>query len=225
QGGPMKLHVGMGLLACCLATAAATTAAAQTVGTCTTPLFGVGPINPVHGFPEYYQDSTGLALQPCLDFVCDPALALPDPNAPLSCPDNFPDELFYSRVINTMNVGAMKVTYVAALEGAFANGAVVAGDQVVFARIRCRIVGATPGGTYTFTHPYGVDVVQADGLGLVNFTEDVGIVPIGLLPTAFNLALGGRVGPFLTAVAPPPPPGLVGNPAGDQTVTGSACGQ
>ena len=60
---------------------------------------------------------------------------------------------------------------------------------MVFARIRCRIVGATPGGTYTFTHPYGVDVVQADGLGLVNFTEDVGIVPIGVLPTAFNLAL------------------------------------
>ena len=217
----MKLYVGISLLACFLATAAATTAAAQ----CTTPLFGVGPVNPVHGFPEYYQDSTGLALQPCLDVACDPAFALPNPNAPLSFPDNFPDEILYSRAISTMTVGPMKVTYVAALEGAFANGAPVPGDQVVFARIRCRIVGATPGGTYTFTHPYGVDVVQADGLGLVFFTEDVGIVPIGLLPTAFNLALGGRVGPFLTAVAPAPPPGLVGNPAADQTVTGSACGQ
>ena len=53
KGGPMKLHVGMSLLACFLATAAATTAAAQ-VGACTTPLFGVGPVNPVHGFPDYY---------------------------------------------------------------------------------------------------------------------------------------------------------------------------
>src|SRR2546422_128852 len=58
----------------------------------------------------------------------------------------------------------------------------------------------------------------------VNFPQDVGLVPIGLLPTAFSLSLNGRVGPFLTAVAPPPPAGLVGNPAAPQTVTGSACG-
>src|SRR5437879_11155320 len=67
-----------------------------------------------------------------------------------------------------MTVGTMKVIYVAALEGSFANGAVVAGDQVVFARLRFRILGATPNATYTFTHPYGVDVVQADGVGFVN---------------------------------------------------------
>jgi len=192
---------------------------------CTTPLFGLGPVDPVHGFPQYYQDSTGLALQPCLDLVCDPALPVPDPTLPVSFPNNFPDEFFYSRVINTMTVGTMKVIYVAALEGSFANGVVVAGDQVVFARLRFRILGATPNATYTFTHPYGVDVVQADGVGFVNSTTDVGIVPIGLLPTAFQLAIGGRVGPFMTAVTPPPPAGLVGNPAADQTVTGSACNQ
>jgi len=200
-------------------------APAHAVLPCTTPLFGLGPVDPVHGFPQYYQDSTGLALQPCLDLVCDPALPVPDPTLPVSFPNNFPDEFFYSRVINTMTVGAMKVTYVAALEGSFANGVVVAGDQVVFARLRFRILGATPNATYTFTHPYGVDVVQADGVGFVNSTTDVGIVPIGLLPTAFQLAIGGRVGPFMTAVAPPPPAGLVGNPAVDQTVTGSACNQ
>ena len=200
-------------------------APAHAVLPCTTPLFGLGPVDPVHGFPQYYQDSTGLALQPCLDLVCDPALPVPDPTLPVSFPNNFPDEFFYSRVINTMTVGAMKVTYVAALEGSFANGVVVAGDQVVFARLRFRILGATPNATYTFTHPYGVDVVQADGVGFVNSTTDVGIVPIGLLPTAFQLAIGGRVGPFMTAVAPPPPAGLVGNPAADQTVTGSACNQ
>src|SRR5437667_6487090 len=177
-------------------------APAHVVLPCTTPLFGLAPLDPVHGFPQYYQDSTGLALQPCLDLVCDPALPVPDPTLPVSFPNNFPDEFFYSRVINTMTVGTMKVLYVAALEGSFANGAVVAGDQVVFARLRFRILGATPNAMYTFTHPYGVDVVQADGVGFVNSTTDVGIVPIGLLPTAFQLAIGGRVGPFMTALAP-----------------------
>src|SRR2546426_8056671 len=36
------------------------------------PLAEFGPVDPVHGFPEYYQDSNGLALQVCLDFVCNP---------------------------------------------------------------------------------------------------------------------------------------------------------
>jgi len=144
-----------------------------------------------------------------------------------SFPDNFPDEFFYSRVINTFNVGAMKILYVAALEGSFANGVVVNGDQVVFARIRFRILGATPNANYTFTHPYGVDVIQADGTGFVNSTVDVGLVPIGLLPTAFQLALGGRVGPFIRFLAGPvpPPANTIGQPAADQTVTGSACNQ
>src|SRR5439155_1385572 len=70
-----------------------------------------------------------------------------------------------------------------------------------------------------------VDPVHADGVGFVHSTLAVGIGPVGLLPTAFHLAIGGRVGPFMTAVAPPPPAGLVGNPAANQTVTGSACNQ
>src|SRR5206468_1285028 len=53
-------------------------------------------------------------------------------------------------------------------------------------------------------------------------------IPAG--PAGPALAFGtplttGRVGPFLTALAPPPPPGFVGNPAAPQTVTGSPCGQ
>jgi len=76
---------------------------------CTTPLFGFGPVDPVHGFPQYYQDSTGLALQPCLDAVCGGAgFVLPNPNLPLSFPDNFPVELFYSRAIAKMAVGMQR---------------------------------------------------------------------------------------------------------------------
>ena len=205
------------------------TAAAITTATCFTPLFGVGPVNPVHGFPDYYQDSTGLALQSCLDAVCGGAgFALPNPNLPLSFPDNFPVEIFYSRAIVKMTVGPMLATYVAALEGSFANGVqAVPGDQVVFSRIRVKILGAAPGGTYTVTHPYGVEVLQADSLGTVNFTQDSPRIPVGAAgpAAAFTPPItAGRVGPFLTALAPAPLPGLVGSPAANQTVIGSTCG-
>jgi hypothetical protein len=77
--------------------------AAAHAQSCAVPLLQFGPVNPSHGFPDYYQDSTLLGLQPCLDFVCDPALGVPDPNKPVSFPDNFPNEFFYQRAIATMN--------------------------------------------------------------------------------------------------------------------------
>ena len=89
---------------------------------CAAPLAKFGPVNPVHGFPDYYQDSMGLALKPCLDAVCGGGgFALPDPSLPLSFP-NFPVEIFYSRAIGKLTVGTISATYVAALEGSFANG-------------------------------------------------------------------------------------------------------
>src|SRR5436309_6034185 len=227
EGASMRTRLviaGM-LITSCLAMAAH--AAAPT--TCFTPLFGFGPVDPVNGFPQYYQDSNGLALQACLDLVCDPALAVPDPTKPVSFPDNFPLDLFYSRAISTITVGTIKAVLNDQFEGSFANGSlVIPGDQVVFGRVRVRILGGTPGGTYTITHPYGVEVLQADAVGTVNFTQDSTRIP--LVPGGPALAFGtplatGRIGPFLTAVAPPPPAGFVGNPAAPQTVTGSPCGQ
>src|SRR5438552_2154911 len=219
----------LGIATVLLHLAAPTLAHAAAPTTCFTPLFGFGPVNPAHGFPEYYQDSNGLALQACLDLACDPALGIPDPTRPVSFPDNFPVEFFYSRAISTITVGTIKAVLNDQFEGSFANGAVaLPGDQVVFGRVRVRIFGGTPGGTYTVTHPYGVEVLQADAVGTVNFTQDSARIPAG--PAGPALAFGtplttGRVGPFLTALAPPPPPGFVGNPAAPQTVTGSPCGQ
>src|SRR5438445_3439138 len=155
------------------------TAHAAAPTTCFTPLFGFGPVDPVNGFPQYYQDSNGLALQPCLDLACDPALSVPDPTKPVSFPDNFPVELFYSRVISTITVGTIKAVLNDQFEGSFANGSVVIpGDQVVFGRVRVRILGGAPGGTYTVTHPYGVEVLQADAVGTVNFTQDSVRIPV-----------------------------------------------
>src|SRR5437764_3525693 len=59
---------------------------------CTVPLAGLGPIDPANGFPMYYQDSTALALAPCLDAVCGgPAFlgTLPNPALPVSFPNTF----------------------------------------------------------------------------------------------------------------------------------------
>src|SRR5215510_10183223 len=74
-------------------------------GICTVPLRAVGPTSPVHGFPEYYLDSNGLALAPCLDLACDPALVLPDPTRPAAFPGNFPDEFFYFRALADLASG------------------------------------------------------------------------------------------------------------------------
>src|SRR5262249_45950166 len=113
---------------------------------------------------------------------------------------------------------------VLALEGSFINAPTVAnGDQVVFTRVRVRATGVVPGATYTITHPWGVETLIANGVPprLINFTRDTGFVPL-----QFGLALNGAAARFLTyASGPvPPPPGMVGNPAANQSVTGSPCG-
>ena len=93
--------------------------------------------------------------------------------------------------------GGGKVLAQFALEGAFANGGVVAGDQMTFARIRFKIDKGLHGDTnYKITHPYGVDVLKSgpDPASTPNLfvTRDVGATA-----GPFSAALGGRVGPFL----------------------------
>ncbi len=131
---------------------------------CVVPLVGVGPVDPANGFPKYYQDSTLLGLAPCLDFVCNPALAVPNPAAPISFPGNFPVEVFYQRAISSMT-GPNGETFLLhlALEGSFLNGTTpLAGDQIVFTRVRVRATGVAPGATYTVTHPFGVETIIAN---------------------------------------------------------------
>ena len=57
-----------------------------------------GPVNSEYGFPSWYEDSNKLRLEPCLDGD-DPLCGflpgdIPNPDAPISFPDNFPDEFF-----------------------------------------------------------------------------------------------------------------------------------
>src|SRR5213593_3946793 len=190
------------LLLCCLL---APQALAQS---CTTPLVEVGPLGAANGFPQYYVDATRLALEPCLDPVgfCPP-LNLPDPTAPVVFPDNFPTALFYWLADARLTLpGGGRARLTLAVEGGFVHGVVVPGDQLAFGRMRVRADGLVAGATYTFTHPYGVDVLQADGAGRVDVSNTVGT-------PGFAGPLGSRVGPFLVwdASSPAPPPGFDGN--------------
>jgi hypothetical protein len=188
----------------------------------------VGPVSGENGFPVWYKDSAGLRLEGCLDGA-DPLCGflpgdIPDPTKPVSFPDNFPQEFFYQLASNVQDIagGAGRATTTLALEGAFANGPVKAGDQVTFARIRFFYSGLTPGATYRITHPFGIDEEVAGTDGQIRFTED-----IGLSPGVFTGALDGRLGPFLRwdpNVAPAAPAGYVGDPNLDHQVTGSPFG-
>jgi hypothetical protein len=186
-------------------------------------LSAVGPIDPSHGFPSWYQDGNGLTLEICLDPL-DP-LCLPmddvDPDQPVSFPSNFPHEAFWWAADSSVSFPAGgSVSLVLAMEAAFANDVPQAGDRISFARVRIRGQGL-PLGKYRITHPYGqqtFDVTTLDGRQ-INFTDDVGIEP-----EVFTGALNGAIGPFLVwdpAVAPAAPAGYVGDPNTPHRVVGS----
>ena len=218
----------LAVLATVVALVAAPLAAqALTIDGTKTHLKAVGPVSGDNGFPTWYEDITGQRLEPCLD-PNDPfcgLLPIPDATQPVSFPDNFPQEFFYMLAGSGLALPASAgmplggtATMTLALEGAFATGPVVAGDQMVFARVRIKITGVLPGTTYTIHHPYGTDTHTADDLGRYFFTED-----IGLTPGIFTGALGGRIGPFLKwdTAAPAAPAGYLGDPNVTHTVTGS----
>jgi hypothetical protein len=181
----------------------------------------VGPLAE-HGFPSWYRDSSNVRLEACVtleDALCPaPADAVPDPEAPISFPDNFPDEFFYQLAGATVTLtNGVRATVGLDLEGAFANGDPAPGDQMVFGRVRIRF-DAPAGERYRITHPYGIDDIVATDRG-INMTEDTGAVA-----GAFGQALNSRIGPFLKwdpLVAPAAPAGYIGNPGVDHKVVGS----
>lgn len=171
-------------------------------------LVRVGPVDRNNGFPAWYQDSTGLALDACLpnaqELADGSCLVTPDqlsnPASAIIFPNNFPDEFFYWNAGANLTVNGGRALLVMAVEGAFANGGVVAGDQMVFTRLRIRVDIPEPGGTYKVIHPFGVEEFPdlAPGLKSINFTDDVGIVA-----GEFSGALHGKVTTFLRASATP----------------------
>lgn len=163
----------------------------------------VGPINADHGYPDWYQNESGLALDICLPNASEldsgACLILPgDLTLPEVFPTNFPDEHFYWAASNITPVNGGVAAFEMAMEAAFAGFEVQDGDQVVFTRIRMRIDIPEPGGTYTITHPFGVEIFPnlSPGTKVINFTDDFGI-SVG----DFTTVLKSRVSPFLQASA------------------------
>ena len=139
-------------------------------------LVQVGPIAD-NGFPSWYRDSRNVRLQPCLtldDPLC-PVLAdeVPDYDAPISYPGNFPGEFFYQLAGASLTLtNGVQADIGMDLEGAWATEEVVEGDQMVFGRVRIRF-DAPAGERYRMTHPYGIDDIVATDRG-INMTEDMG---------------------------------------------------
>jgi hypothetical protein len=158
------------------------------------------------GYPDWYQDANGVQLAPCLDGSDPNCLVVPDPNydptQPTVFPTNFPTEFFYgnadSAVMITPGCGGTapgKAMVRVALEGSFANGAVVQGDQTTFARLRIFVSsGLCPNVPYTFRTPYGDIPFQTDNNGALlrnQGTVDIGCNPVAPALCAFNEALTG----------------------------------
>jgi hypothetical protein len=188
----------------------------------------VGPVDPDTGYPTFFGDSTGLRLAQCLDQSGNCLAVFPDPGAPASFPDNFPDESFFwdgsadLAIPGPQGATAGKALFISAVEGAFATE-VAAGDQIGFQRIRLRIVGGFPNQDYTFTHPYGTKKIRTDAGGKATDTVDIGC----LTPecTDYSPVLRGAVGPFLKWTGlPNPPAGYIGDPNVLHKVTGSPTG-
>jgi hypothetical protein len=187
-----------------------------------------GPYTAAFGkFPVWYQDTNGRALELCLGGPgCLPPV-LPDPTLPMSFPGNFPDELFWFTGEAAVAGSGVALRYISALEAAFATGDVLDGAQISFARIRF-VADVQTAGTYTITHPYGVNVFEIDAANVgpraIFFTEDIGIGAAG----DFTGALKGGVGPFLVQAGFPRTLGdgktYIGDPAVAAPVTGSPFG-
>jgi len=200
---PSKIKVGARAVALALALATSSFSAHAV-------LERAGPVSTdpaVGGFPAWYQDTTGLALEFCSPQNASEVeggwcLLLPTdvPLTPELFPTNFFDEHFYfagNASIDTRVAG--KALLVLAQEAAFSTGLPVAGDQTVFSRIRVVMTNVPATGTYRVIHPYGEESIQADAGGKIFFTNDIGI-DCGL---NFGCASRTRLGPFLLPSATP----------------------
>lgn len=197
-------------------------------------------------FPMWYQDNNQLSMELCQSraassrvpastppaYMCTllPEPGVFDDSLPMVFPDNWPPEAFWflaETAIPNNGAGFGVDAYVAGIEAAFASENPVDGDQQSFARIRIR-VNVPVAGTYTITHPYGVETVNVTtpGRRAINITKDIGIGA----PGNFSGALDGAIGPFLRSINGPytevnPDTGgvetFVGDPNLTEAVTGS----
>ncbi|MGH8388848.1 MAG: Ig-like domain-containing protein [Pseudomonas sp.] len=168
--------------------------------------------------------AVGAPGAPAYMCILNPEPGIYDDTQPMVFPDNWPSEAFWFLAETNIpnNAAGYGVdVYVAGMEAAFAGGNPLDGDQVSFARIRLR-VNIPVAGTYTITHPYGVETVNVTtpGRRAINITRDIGIGA----PGDYSGALRGDIGPFLRGAGGPytglnPDTGVVDSFIGDPNIT------
>jgi len=213
------------------------------------------PFNPVatsNGYPQWYTDANGvtvdLPVPPIGDGLTAPTMiyqALAPASNAVAVRAGFDTEAFYYNAKADPKGFATrygKIVATSGLEASYANGTPTEGQQVVFARIRIK-APVKVAGTYTFTHPWGVETINVSTADInstnkgIFFTKDFGLstgwisdgaggwLPVGA-PGGFYSVLqsGNTMSTFLTALSPAPPAGWVGDGATLSTVTGSPTG-
>lgn len=185
-------------------------------------LSAVGPVDPIHGFPQWFQDASGLKLE--LVTSPDPqapaAGELPSPTQPVQFPGNFPDEALYFMAEARLEAGgagqAGRARVIMALEAAFSGDGLPKADLgVVFARLRVRVDDLSPGTECVVRHPYGeTRPLAADGRGRIAYTCDLGLAEGNMT----RVLVTGQIAPFL-AWTNGAAPGYIGDGVTDHQVT------
>lgn len=194
-------------------------------------LEAVGPVDATNGFPLWYNDTSGLKLELCLDPVfCafDPVI----PGNDFSELIGFGEEAFWwsaeAQLKNIGPTGKARVRLVMALEAAFLNDFPVDGDQMSVSRIRIRARGLVPNENYTVTHPFGTETLKTDKRGRIVSNkirpDDIGCDAV---PCDFSLALGKDIDPSVLTIGPfltwdplaDAPVGFIGDPGIEHKIT------
>jgi hypothetical protein len=198
-------------------------------------------VDPDTRFPSWYSDSTGTKLKLCVDSrYCLGGNSLPITTAkPSVFTGNLPDEAFYAVArAETELKGGGRIRWRAVLEGAFANDAVVNGDQITFARVQ--VTGSKintsvyPVGTVlTFETPYGnlsAPVLAKGKLSRERIESNPGDpvggwgAPVVETATGFGCTaikcIATTPSRFLRWDGVDAPPGFLGDPATPHTITG-----
>ena len=138
-------------------------------------LRALGPVNPLNGYPTYVQDEFGVQLDlpvpPYGDGVTAPTMIF-DPVIPgntLSAAAGFGTEAFFFLATSNMTLpNGGKAILVLGVEAAYGSGVpdpASPPDQFLFSRVRVRF-DATVAGTYTVTHPWGVETMEVTAADL-----------------------------------------------------------
>ena len=181
-----------------------------------------GPVDPANGFPAWYQDRNGIALELCTinstDEIVNGLLInsgqcaignLPVPNGlqtgPEVFPNNFVVEHFYtlaSGALTTMGIarpgdpitaGTGRIVINMGLEASFSTAVPTAGAQVTFSRWRVQHFNLPCTGNYTYYTPTNTpQTYPGVAGGRVFQTFDVGLTNPADVMT-------GHTGPFLLA--------------------------